>query len=211
VEYVVLRLLWRACLPAAFYAQSALPDPSRTPGAVNLAVGQATIGDTICVPGWTRTVRPPVYYTEDLKRRQIGAFGYSDHRLGHYQEDHLVPLELGGDPADPRNLWPEPKEAPDGWGIDRKDELQGVLNRRVCTGQLPLVEAQRAIAADWIAAYRRYVTGGSSGRSEGGSLAGSSALIISVGSGFWFGGLGNREIAIALVNTPATGGARYCQ
>jgi hypothetical protein len=97
-------------------AQSALPDPSRTPGAVNSAVGQATIGETICVPGWTRSVRPPVSYTEDLKRRQIREFGYADRRLGHYQEDHLVPLELGGDPSDPRNLWPEPKAAPGGWG-----------------------------------------------------------------------------------------------
>src|SRR3954447_16464956 len=25
-----------------------------------------------------------------------------------YQEDHLISLEIGGDPTDPRNLWPEP-------------------------------------------------------------------------------------------------------
>ena len=25
-----------------------------------------------------------------------------------YQEDHLISLELGGNPTDPRNLWPEP-------------------------------------------------------------------------------------------------------
>jgi hypothetical protein len=85
------------------------------------------------------------------------AFGYSDRRLGHYQEDHLVPLELGGDPSDPRNLWLEPKAVAGGWGADRKDELEWVLNRLVSTGRLPLVEAQRAIATDWIAAYRRYV------------------------------------------------------
>jgi hypothetical protein len=25
-----------------------------------------------------------------------------------YEEDHLIPLEDGGGPTDPRNLWPEP-------------------------------------------------------------------------------------------------------
>jgi hypothetical protein len=62
-----------------------------------------------------------------LKRRQIRAFAYSDRRLRDYKEDHLVPLELGGDPSDPRNLWPKPKEAPAGWGADRKDEPESVL------------------------------------------------------------------------------------
>lgn len=63
-------------------AQSALPDPARTPGAVNPAVTQANINDTICVPGWTATVRPPESYTERLKRRQIAEYGYADRRLG---------------------------------------------------------------------------------------------------------------------------------
>jgi hypothetical protein len=102
-------------------------------------------------------VRPPAKYTEELKRRQIRAFGYRDQRLGHYEEDHLIPLGLGGDPSDPRNLWPQPRTAPDGWGADRKDELELMLNRLVCAGHLPLRKAQRAIAADWIATYRRYV------------------------------------------------------
>ena len=69
----------------------------------------------------------------------------------------VIPLELGGAPADPRNLWPEPRTSPDGWGADRKDELEFALNQLVCAGRLPLREAQRAMATDWIAAYRRYV------------------------------------------------------
>ena len=47
-------------------AQSALPDPARTPGALNPEVTQATIGATICVRGWTQTVRPPQAYTRAL-------------------------------------------------------------------------------------------------------------------------------------------------
>ena len=136
-------------------AQSSAPDASTIPGAVNPAVTQKTIGETICIPGWTRIVRPAVGYTEELKRQQMAAFGYHDRRLSHYEEDHLIPLGLGGAPSDPRNLWPEPRTPPDGWGADRKDELEFVLNQLVCSGGLPLPEAQRAIATKWIAAYLR--------------------------------------------------------
>jgi hypothetical protein len=136
-----------------------LPDPGLTPGAVNPAVTEATIDTTICVWGWTRTVRPPAGYTEELKRRQIREYGYADRRLRSYEEDHLVSLDLGGSPDDPRNLWPEPREAADGWNADRKDELEAVLARLVCAHQVLLREAQRAIATDWISAYRRFVGG----------------------------------------------------
>jgi hypothetical protein len=150
-------LVLATLLSSGARAQSSLPDASTTPGAINPAVTQKTIGETICTRGWTRIVRPPVQYTEELKRQQIRTFGYNDRRLSQYEEDHLIPLGLGGAPADPRNLWPEPRTSPDGWGADRKDELEFALNQLVCAGRLPLREAQRAIATDWIAAYRRYV------------------------------------------------------
>lgn len=152
-------VLFGVALAGGALAQSSLPDPERTPGATNPVVTAATIGETICVRGWTRTVRPPLSYTEKLKRRQIRAYGYEDRRLGHYEEDHLMPLDLGGAPADPRNLWPEPRMPPDGWGADRKDELELALNRLVCAGRLSLAEAQQAIATNWIAAWRRFVQG----------------------------------------------------
>lgn len=139
------------------WAQRALPDPSFTPGAVNPTVAQETIGTTICVRGWTRTVRPPWQYTSALKRRQIRELGYADRRMSAYEEDHLVPLELGGSPDDERNLWPEPRVSADGWDADRKDEVEFALNRLVCANQMSLIDAQRAIATNWIAAYRRFV------------------------------------------------------
>src|SRR4051794_7669870 len=77
-------------------------DAVRTPGVVNPAVTQATIGSTICVHGWTRTVRPSSTYTGDLKLRQMSEYGVGG-SPGEYQEDHLISLELGGDPSDPRN------------------------------------------------------------------------------------------------------------
>lgn len=146
-------------LHGAALAQSALPDLAVTPGATNPEVTQENIGATICVPGWTRTVRPPLDYTEAIRRRLVHESAYPDHRLAHYELDHLVPLSLGGAPSDVRNLWIEPRQPQDGWSADRKDELEAALSRAVCAGRVSLVEAQQAIARDWIAAYRRYVNG----------------------------------------------------
>jgi hypothetical protein len=71
---------------------------------------------------------------------------------------------VGGAPYDPRNLWPEPRVSADGWNADVKDELEAVLARMVCSGRVPLAEAQRAIARDWIGAYNRFVVGEGDGR-----------------------------------------------
>ena len=115
---------------------------------------------TICRYGYTRTVRPPAAYTERLKRRQIRKYGYTDHWLSDYEEDHLIPLELGGSPTSPENLWPEPRRVVGGWGAYRKDRLENRLNHLVCRGRLSLRAAQDAIAKDWIGAYRRYMSSG---------------------------------------------------
>src|SRR5438552_4355634 len=109
-----------------------------TPGVLNPAVSQSTIRATICRRGWTRTIRPPVSYTNDLKRKGLRAYGLRGPPSG-YQEDHLISLELGGHPTDPRNLWPEPY--PRAAGVDR---VENELNARVCSGRLALEEAQRA-------------------------------------------------------------------
>jgi hypothetical protein len=108
-----------------------------TPGVLNPAVAQATIGSTICRRGWTRTIRPPVDYTNVLKRRQLRQYGLRGPPSA-YQEDHLISLELGGSPADPRNLWPEPYPR-----ASAVDQIENDLNHRVCAGSLTLAEAQR--------------------------------------------------------------------
>jgi hypothetical protein len=127
-----------------------LPDPTCTPGALNPNVTQADIHSTICKRGWTATIRPPASYTEPLKRRQIAQYGYSDRRLGSYEEDHLVALSLGGSPTDVRNLWPEPGASP-----NPKDGVESALNHAVCAGRVPLAAAQRAIATDWATAKQK--------------------------------------------------------
>ncbi|BAP88345.1 putative uncharacterized protein [Burkholderiales bacterium GJ-E10] len=141
-----------------FPPSAARPDPLRTPGAVDPRVTQDNLRETICRRGgYTRSVRPSMKYTERLKRRQIEEYGYGDHRMRDYEEDHLVSLELGGAPADPRNLWPEPHHVIGGWGSYAKDKLENRLHTLVCHHRIPLTEAQSEIASDWIAAYRRYI------------------------------------------------------
>jgi len=117
-------------------APAVVPDPVRTPGVLNPDVTQATIGSTICVHGWTRTIRPPTDYTNALKAKQLRVYGLAG-PLSEYQEDHLISLELGGHPTDPRNLWPEPYPR-----AARVDTIENELNRRVCDGSLTLAEAQ---------------------------------------------------------------------
>jgi hypothetical protein len=115
--------------------------PSLTPGALNPDVTQANIHQTICVRGWTKTVRPPVEYTNELKLKQMLLYGLTGSPRD-YQEDHLISLELGGDPRDPRNLWPEPYPR-----AAKVDTIENELNAKVCSGTMSLAEAQRRESA----------------------------------------------------------------
>jgi hypothetical protein len=112
-------------------------DPVRTPGVINPDVTQANIRSTICRRGWTATVRPPVDYTNALKVRQMRTYRETGSPSA-YQEDHLISLELGGNPTDPRNLWPEPYPR-----ASQVDQIENELNARVCDGSLTLAQAQQ--------------------------------------------------------------------
>jgi hypothetical protein len=112
-------------------------DPIRTPGVLNPDVTQANIRSTICRHGWTTTIRPPTGYTNDLKRKQMRQYGETG-SLSDYQEDHLISLELGGNPTDPRNLWPEPYPR-----AAEVDKIENELNAEVCSGELTLAQAEQ--------------------------------------------------------------------
>jgi hypothetical protein len=134
-----------------------LPNPTRTPGATNPDITQENIRETICNHGhWsTKSIRPPASYTNKLKREQIAEYGYDDTSMKDYEEDHLIPLTVGGNPRDPKNLWPEPWDGD--YGAHIKDKLENQLNKMVCDGSLTLKEAQTAIRTNWIEAYKKYI------------------------------------------------------
>ncbi len=131
---------------------SALP-PSGY-GVTNPSITTANMSQTICNKSWsTKSIRPPVSYTNKLKAQQIKDFGLSDTSMADYEEDHLISLELGGSPTDPKNLWPEPYTLTingENLGARIKDKVENYLHDQVCAGNIPLADAQQQIATDWV-------------------------------------------------------------
>lgn len=124
-----------------------LPDPHRTPGATFIGITVTQV----CTPGWSTRHRN----VSDADRRAVFAsYGISYARSPAYELDHLIPLELGGSNAQ-TNLWPQPATENDGDGRN-KDALEDHLHALVCSGQLALSTAQRAIAANWVITWDRY-------------------------------------------------------
>lgn len=134
-----------------------LPDPNCTPGATNPDVTQANIEETICSSGYASSIRPPEDITEPEKEANASSYSYNG-PLDTAEYDHLIPLELGGDPNDPRNLWVEPNDNPNATSVNNsKDILENELNDLVCSGQISLFTAQFAISSNWVTAYQTYV------------------------------------------------------
>jgi hypothetical protein len=122
---------------AAFAAEPTGP-------ALNQAVTQATIAETICTTGWTQTVRPYVADMKRIKAEMLAAVGEPIERRNRYELDHVVPLALGGDPIDRRNLALEPIDE-----AREKDTVEVCLSSLVCQGKIALEDAQSAIFEDW--------------------------------------------------------------
>lgn len=143
--------------PAVCGQISPLPNPRLTPGALNKAITQDTIKDTICNPKWsTKSIRPSTSYTNKIKRMTMNQYERPG-TMADYELDHLISLELGGDPTDPRNLWPEKWNLiVDGedLGAHTKDKVENFLHKAVCDGAVPLATAQEWIAKDWTMVWR---------------------------------------------------------
>ena len=120
------------------HSVNGLPDAHCTPGVV-----RTTDKNVICTQK-TGDIRPPASYTTKLKIQQIKEYGYSDKNPQDYEEDHLISLELGGDPTDPKNLWPEAPGSP-----NPKDKVENYLHRQICSGNMTVQDAQKGIATNW--------------------------------------------------------------
>jgi hypothetical protein len=90
-------------------------------------------------------VRPPKSYTYALKMQELQA-------PSHYQQDHLIPLELGAHPTDPKNEWAQSWHG--NCSAHEKSNLESVLHDMVCSGVISLSDAQDEIARNWIASYQ---------------------------------------------------------
>ena len=132
----------------------AFPNGVLHPGALNRDVTQANIHSTICSTSWVASVTPPADFLDRLERNQLAGEGRPG-SAADYEEDHLVPIELGGAPRDAKNMWPQPYEAqgarfaPAGAGAESKDRVERKLHDAVCNGALTLKLARQTIAANW--------------------------------------------------------------
>lgn len=132
--------------PVSCHTDGIHPDATCTPGMTDPFVTQGNIKQTICTPGYTAAVRPPVSYTNPLKKQLMGRYGDTD-SPANYELDHLISLELGGNASSPANLWPEPYSG--SMGAKMKDQVENRCHVKVCGGLLPLAKAQHEIATDW--------------------------------------------------------------
>ena len=152
--YLVCGLALVAALVFGAYTQTvipanALPDKSLTPGQFD---PRLTVDD-ICQFGFSKRIRPSREASEYLKRQVFKRYHIDWSRHGEFELDHLVPLDLGGS-NELTNLWPEPWTGR--WNAHIKDALEVKLAKLVCAGKVPLAQAQREIALDWVSAYHQY-------------------------------------------------------
>jgi hypothetical protein len=91
-----------------------------------------------------------------VKREVYNSYGITRWEKGEYEIDHLISLSLGGSNSK-KNLWPQSyKTSP--WNAHTKDQLEVKLLKVVRDGKVDMKEAQEAMAKDWIAAYKKYVS-----------------------------------------------------
>ena len=130
-----------------------VPDPLCTPGAIDPAVTQVNIHETICVLGYSKSVRPPLRVTYPLKRQVMEEYGLEGKAPRLFEGDPLIPIEIGGCPGPDRdcdfhaNYWPQAWAEPN--GAHDKDRIENALHRLVCSDRMPLAEAQHRLSTDW--------------------------------------------------------------
>ena len=139
-----------------------LPDPHCTPGATNPKVTQADLASTVCKTGYTASIRPPASITGREKQASEAAYGFHG-KAATTEYDHLISLELGGDPNSAQNLWPEPNKSSATGTTNPKDQVENTLRTLVCNAvhgksYLPLAKAQYLISTNWTTAVAKAQT-----------------------------------------------------
>lgn len=123
-------------------------------GVSNPEVTQETVGQTICVPGYAKAVRPPTNFTNRVKQVLLKRADRDQAELSKYKLDYIVPLALGGHPRKLENFALKLRDGAS--GAKRKNRIEAKLQCLVCSDQMTLADAQREISTDWQAAHDRY-------------------------------------------------------
>ena len=111
----------------------------------------------MCVGGYVNPTYPrptrSSYFSGKPGKQQMCKYSYMELLSKNYQEIRLVPPEVGGNPSDPRNLWPKPPIS--AWDVARKERSKFVTSRMVCTQEITLAEIQQAISANLIEVWKK--------------------------------------------------------
>ena len=122
-----------------------LPDLKLTPGYMR----SVTVTE-LCTTSTSAVRNVP----DSLKKKVFASYGLTgnDRNLcgEGYEIDHLVSLELGG-ANDAQNLWPQSYCGK--YNAHDKDKLENELHRRICKGQMNIIDAQMCIKTDWVMCY----------------------------------------------------------
>ena len=130
------------------------PNSSLTPGAVatadirSVCAAPKTI-HSLFQPGTLNTSVPPA-----IQLAVFNAYRIPAQRIPLYGLDFLIPLQLGG-AVSVRNIWPIPKTT-HGLGFHDKEVLNIRMHIVACHGEIPLAQAQKAIASDWVSVWVQY-------------------------------------------------------
>lgn len=133
-------------LTAVSFEREVVPDRSLTPGATR----KVTVSE-VCVLPHEEVIRK---VPSALRKAVFQRYGIVNAQADDYEIDYLIAPGLGGK-EDIRNLWPQSYRSTI-WNARVKDALEERLHQMVCTGTVDLSTAQKEIAADWIAAYKKY-------------------------------------------------------
>ena len=130
------------------------PNPTLTPGATattdlkTVCAEPKTIHSLFQVGTLNTSISP------SLQAAVFAKYNIVPSRYPEYGLDFLVPLQLGG-ATNAQNIWPIHKSS-NGLGFHEKEVLNIRMHVIVCHGEMPLTQAQKQIAADWVSMWVAY-------------------------------------------------------
>ena len=118
---------------------------------------QDNFPQTICVGGYVNPTyphpAPSSYFAGKPGKQQLCRFSYLEMSAKNYEEIRLAPRSVGGNPSDPRSLWPKPQIS--AWDAAQRERPKLVTSRMVCMQEITLAEIQQAISANWIELWKK--------------------------------------------------------
>lgn len=143
---------WAAELPPPPLTAAAIEPKIKTTPKITSKSYQDNLPQTLCVGGQVNSAHSS-YFSGEPARRQSCKFSYMETFRKNYEEIRFVPPSVGGNPSDPRNLWPKPQIS--AWDAAQKERPKLVTSRMVCTQEITLAEIQQAVSANLIEVWKK--------------------------------------------------------